>query len=1102
MAQTKDTHSQERRATDPDPCADRKSKGRWLRRIFYTLFLLPSLILGGGSVWLTFYPPNLDRFLPQINQYLSTESGFAVQLQGLTARGGLSLAVEGSNISIALSEQTQPFLQSKTVLLRFSPVNWAKGWNSVGVVIEGADINLHRDEKNRIFIGDQQLNGTFAKSSHRTRTGNALPLSSITLRNSQISWVDEKVKYNKKPAEINLSAVNASVMLELDGTLKVTVDGQIPTDGRNTTLAIKGGKNNNSSWVGELKVEGMHVDAVRPYVDHIRPLRGFSSLLNLEASLLWEGDADKFTSFWRFKAGWGVIKWPMMFRWPLPITSLLANGSLIVEKGISRFEVGQFDLDNLHGKANGHLLLAGLGGADPTIDLEVDAGGVPVNKAKFYYPYGIMHEEVVSWLDNSLKNGIVNHANVIIRGPLFTIPYGKPIKIGDKEWVDLKKNTQFSVDGEVNGLSLRFFPGLLPLDNISGNVLFDRKSFSAKIDKAQFGNSHKIKGDVKIANLVHQPVVDIEFLANQADLETLWKEVVASPTLKWDSSLGLTGSRLSGQSDVTMKIAVPLWHMKDTTFSGRMDFSEAKVKLPFFDPVFSNVKGWLKLAPEKIGISVLESKFADFPIHGQINLLDYSEPNKVSFDARFNSSISDVRLSKWFSPLLGSDGEFVGTAPFWLDVKRSANDPHFIIKAKLIADSLDIQGVMGWQKPEGEQGALSCSGNLKLDGMLFLSKVEAGLGNLDFAGDGRWDLSRNQGELHLTKFNLGETKGRLGIAQTNPLSSGLGDWLVRADLDLLDLSALWESKIRRQIEHIKPIVDREWPRVNLKLKSHTVLLADRSKATDIIAEMDIEKRFLKLHTLQGLWGEGDVLMKGELLWPFQFGAGFYTGWFNIESNDVGNLLESLDVHEDFMFGGSGNLDITLDGFIPPGGDFKDHLTGVGHIKLRNGSFAKLDFFSTILGLFSLKDLPNLIVGDRPDLEADGFGYKSFKGELLFEDSVLRTNSMVLNGPSMKIVMSGWVDLPEERLKLLIGIRPLQTLDSFISKVPLLGTILTGNRGAVLETQFDVEGELQKPKVTIRPFSSLAPGIVRDILNVPTDSAEKDTDNVEVDQNKE
>ncbi|MBF0382270.1 MAG: AsmA-like C-terminal domain-containing protein [Magnetococcales bacterium] len=1091
MTQPEETATKEECPPEPAHCPPRSNLGCWLRRFLYVFILLPLLIFTVISAWVTIAPPNFDRFIPQLSSYLSQQSGFHIDLQRLSIRGGMFLAIEGSGISISHNKTTEPFIKAETLLVRFSGFKWAMGLNSINLIIEKADIKLHRRDNGNISIGNKNFYSQNPNSSSSKPPMTPLPFSSVTLSDSKVLWLDEQVEDKNQPAKIDFSSVNASVLFRPQGVLKISLSAKVPTKRWTTTLKLDGKKDSTGDWIGELSVGELHGSTFKSYLTNIQVFKGFSSPIDLTASLDWDQRLKVFTSYWRLHAGWGVIKWPEMFRWPLPITGLIADGSIKVENGITRLDVEQFDLDNLHGKAHGRFLLTGLGGDQPAIDLVADAGGVPVDKAKFYYPYGIMHDSVVNWLDTSLKNGIINHASVEIKGPLKNIPFEINKDLEPDLKTKLERETKFHIAADTSDMSLRFFPGILPLRNITGSVVFDRKSFVGKVKKANFGNSKRVYGEARIEDLTHKPTVEVAFGAKKADLKSLWKEIMASQTLQWDRAIGMAGSRISGRSDVNMKVTIPLWNLKNTTFSGRMGLSNADVTLPFLDEPFSNIKGWLSIEPKKIGVSVIKSSFDKFPVHGQINLLDYTNPKTVKFDARFNSAITDKRLGKWFSPLLGAYGEFFGTAPFWLDIKRPAQAKKFKVKAKLVADPLNISGTMGWQKPQGEKGDISFSGALDIDGKLVISNIGASLGNLGFDGDGRWDVSSNQGELHLSKFRLGETQGRVGIAQTNPVASGLGDWLVRADLDLLDLSPFWETKIGQEVEQIKPIVDREWPRVNIKLKSQRLLMAEQYEATFIVADIDVEKRFFKLHTLQGLWGDGEAIMNGEVLWPYQFGSGFYTGWFNMESDDVGSLLESLNVNDGFMYGGSGSLDITLDGFIPPGGEFKDYLTGVGQIKLRSGSFAKLEFISTILGLFSLKDLPQLVVGDRPDLDTQGFRYNSFQGELIFEDSILRANAMELDGPAMKVVLSGMVDLPEDRIKLLVGIRPLQNLDEIVSKIPVLGTLLTGSRGAMLESQFLVNGKLSKPEVEIRPLSTLTPGIIRDIINTPAGTS-KDT----------
>ncbi|MBF0188223.1 MAG: AsmA-like C-terminal domain-containing protein, partial [Magnetococcales bacterium] len=152
----------------------------------------------------------------------------------------------------------------------------------------------------------------------------------------------------------------------------------------------------------------------------------------------------------------------------------------------------------------------------------------------------------------------------------------------------------------------------------------------------------------------------------------------------------------------------------------------------------------------------------------------------------------------------------------------------------------------------------------------------------------------------------------------------------------------------------------------------------------------------------------------------------------------------------------------------------------------NGFIHRFQTLSKVLGLLSLPDLPKLLIGDRPDLEGEGFFYKRFQGFFSVEKSVLRAERFQLEGPSMEVILSGTLDFPGNKVDALVGVRPLQTLDQILRGVPLLGKLVGGSREALFETTFDVVGALAEPKVRIRPVDSLAPGILRDIFNVPAE----------------
>jgi hypothetical protein len=76
------------------------------------------------------------------------------------------------------------------------------------------------------------------------------------------------------------------------------------------------------------------------------------------------------------------------------------------------------------------------------------------------------------------------------------------------------------------------------------------------------------------------------------------------------------------------------------------------------------------------------------------------------------------------------------------------------------------------------------------------------------------------------------------------------------------------------------------------------------------------------------------------------------------------------------------------------------------------------------------------------------------------------------------------------------VQPLQTVDKVISRIPVVGWILTGGDGSLITTYFEAKGSWAGPQVTAIPVKSIASGtlnIFRRVFELPvrvfTDSGE-------------
>ena len=79
----------------------------------------------------------------------------------------------------------------------------------------------------------------------------------------------------------------------------------------------------------------------------------------------------------------------------------------------------------------------------------------------------------------------------------------------------------------------------------------------------------------------------------------------------------------------------------------------------------------------------------------------------------------------------------------------------------------------------------------------------------------------------------------------------------------------------------------------------------------------------------------------------------------------------------------------------------------------------------------------------------------------------------MRSPVFNAVARGNVDIPKNwTIDLYLGAQPLGTIDSLLSKIPVIGYILTGKEKSLVIYYFKVEGTLSDPKVKYVPLKHL------------------------------
>ena len=125
----------------------------------------------------------------------------------------------------------------------------------------------------------------------------------------------------------------------------------------------------------------------------------------------------------------------------------------------------------------------------------------------------------------------------------------------------------------------------------------------------------------------------------------------------------------------------------------------------------------------------------------------------------------------------------------------------------------------------------------------------------------------------------------------------------------------------------------------------------------------------------------------------------------------------------------------------------------------------------ILTLASLQGIADLLTGE-------GIRFEEFEMNFSNEKSSMVIDELYAIGPAISILMSGYVE--EEKLVSLRGtLVPATTINKTISKIPLLGKILVGDKTGegVFGVSFKIKGPPKNLETSVNPIKTLTPRFI-------------------------
>ena len=185
------------------------------------------------------------------------------------------------------------------------------------------------------------------------------------------------------------------------------------------------------------------------------------------------------------------------------------------------------------------------------------------------------------------------------------------------------------------------------------------------------------------------------------------------------------------------------------------------------------------------------------------------------------------------------------------------------------------------------------------------------------------------------------------------------------------------------------------------------------------------------------------------------------------------LLQTIGIEEEYVGG-----HLTVEALLFTRGKKKEDLitslTGSANVLLANGKIAKSNVIFKILDFLSLQ---KIFMQKPPDLSKEGFYFESIEGHIEINNGTLETRNLTMKSPVFNAVAQGKVNLHNRQVDADLGVQPLGTVDSLVSKIPIAGYILTGEKKSLLIYYFKVQGALSKPEVSYIPFKKLGLSLI-------------------------
>lgn len=675
---------------------------------------------------------------------------------------------------------------------------------------------------------------------------------------------------------------------------------------------------------------------------------------------------------------------------------------------------------------------------------------LPQEKITALWPQALDDKPVKKWLTERLSLGKVQSASVSFDVGAARTETGWQTAVGNVKG-----------DFAISDMKIDYRAPLMPAEHADGHGTYENDTLDITIDKASIGDMTASKGHVIIDKIAApEPGTANITLHIDGPLPTLFKYIAEEPiNLRGGKGekIGIDTARVKGTAALDVNVSFPT--IKDLP----ADKVKVKVSGMLDDTLLPEAVKTLDLTGGPLKLAVADGMVAlsgSGKLDGRPVKLDwqqYLDSKGKPWDSQVKAEIDadedlraklGIKLTGWIE----------GTMPVKVvytefeDKRAEAVVEGNATPLRLMIKPFD------YEKPPGIEATAKCKallagGALQEIQDLAITTPDLRMNGAKFVFDhanGETVLRRGK----IPKTTLGETDAAMDF------EIGPAD-LLKVNITGSFLDARPFLKKRKDGEKRIPY---KGPPVIASVDVGRMRTQDTHIVEKAKLYLDLERDGVPNQLeMDAVAGNGKVTLR---LKPDAAGKMA----FRMEADDAGATLRAFDVYKNVM---GGKLLVT--GLAP---DAKNRRLIKGAAQLNNFTVINAPALAQLVGAIGVAGLPQLLSGE-------GLSFSRLESEFTWqlrpEGDLYTIKEGRTSGSSLGLTFDGTINKAQNVIDVNGNVVPVSELNTLVSSIPLIGTILSGGSDAVFAATYTITGPADKPTVSVNPLAVLAPGIIRRIL---------------------